>query len=816
VPVTNAGHIEDIGIGPVPDLPPTIVSTPNPSFTEGVADTYDMSQHWTDDAVSTVTSVLSNVLPNGLSYNSNTHILDYDGLGIPSVSQHQLTATDAVGSDISSNFSVTIAVQVVSSNWVDRSTALGVTMAHRFDTQAEVDDWVQTQFGNVSWQQSGFASGFGCARINVLKTSGPDAGTICLWLKDDQTEFTENDTFYVSFRQYVPAYHATHRFLNGGGWKQIIISRHASSMGPAPYGSNQSNEIVLQNTGHRGIVQGYNQDGGSFPAWEISVSTPCLGSDFTFQNLVDRVAGTPNTCLEARQKYGGLYSYYQQQPPGYVSGEPDPQGGAFNYYPDEWICYKLRIDVGTWGTRNTRVRLYCARDGQDWDNIIDRVVKLGNGPDFDAVWLLPYNTGRSSDATREDTYVLYDEVICSTQDIAAPVAATVNPSWVISAIADRWNAIPTVTTGSSWGAGSSNKGATLSVLDPNANGITVLGDGQSFLINSWNGGAMRADHIYYIACQGGHAGWAGNEVYELDLSEENPGWIRSRDPYTPQTAGVAYFAANEPNSRHGYHDSVHIPPLAGSSNGNKWFAHKMMAWYNPGSGATSRATVFDFTSETDVIVPAGSYLAESAWPDTPGGVAYQGSCCWDDDNELVWIIGVTGNRKLYSFNPRTASYSSALEAQFGIADTAFPMLSIPGQGLTLAYLHHGSPDLLRVYDTSNPVSIPAANNLSVSGVSGFSSSMAMLWEPIGQKVVLHKGGSNSLWIAPLPTNPLTDAWVFTERTPVVGGASPTSSQAGDYRGPYTRFQYAADLQCFILVNSVTASTYFWKVPVGGF
>ncbi len=94
---------------PPPNLPPTINSTPAPFFSEGTADTYDTSQDFTDDGQSTVVTSLTTILPNGLSYNGNTHILSYDGIGIPSVSTHTLKVDDQVNPVVeSSSFNITI------------------------------------------------------------------------------------------------------------------------------------------------------------------------------------------------------------------------------------------------------------------------------------------------------------------------------------------------------------------------------------------------------------------------------------------------------------------------------------------------------------------------------------------------------------------------------------------------------------------------------------------------------------------------------------------------------------------------------------
>jgi len=82
--------------------PPVIVTTPNPSFNEGQAGTYATTQNWTDDGQSTVTTSLTNALPNGLSYNGTTHILAYDGIGAATTSQHVLQVDDGVNAVVSS------------------------------------------------------------------------------------------------------------------------------------------------------------------------------------------------------------------------------------------------------------------------------------------------------------------------------------------------------------------------------------------------------------------------------------------------------------------------------------------------------------------------------------------------------------------------------------------------------------------------------------------------------------------------------------------------------------------------------------------
>lgn len=330
--------------------------------------------------------------------------------------------------------------QDADSDWLARSTAPGVLMSTRFDTEAEVTDYLSDAQGNqlpdadhVSWQQQGQASGNGAMRFDVRKTDGSQSGQWWRYLSDDRRDFRTGDTVYVQYRAYFPAYYATHQFAvsSASGWKVSIISSHKSS--------NMLYEIVHQNTNHRGHVQMYNRDtNGRYPPMDTQISTPCSNSDFVHQNAIDRMPGvTPSTCLEARRKYGGLYSYN--------GPAPDPETGAFIYYPDEWLTFLQKVTYGSFGagTADTHVELWAAREGDsEYTKLIDKMVDLGSvfegGVAYypNALWLLPYDTNRVPDSSRQDTYTLRDEVIVSTDFIPAPNSIGGPPQQRPAAITD--------------------------------------------------------------------------------------------------------------------------------------------------------------------------------------------------------------------------------------------------------------------------------------------------------------------------------------------------------------------------------------------
>jgi len=336
-------------------------------------------------------------------------------------------------------------------DWLARSTAPGVTMATRFDTEAEVTDWTHNNSNadHVSWQTIGQASGGGALRFDVLKTDVKDSGNWVRWLSDEidnsypngHREFYAGDTIFVQYRILVPTYRAEHVFLGGGGWKTSIMSRHNQNMvypqGVGKAGSNQTNEIVINNRLHRGLIGGYNQNGkGRYPAWNSGRNTACSNSDVVFQPMVDRgpsplsgtnpANGQPWTaCEQDRARYGGLFSYYPEGGGSGAYGKPDPLTGGFTWYPNEWLTIYYRLDIGQYGVDSTStINLWASRTGDtEYTHLVQHTITLGGtGIDnaYDALWLLPYNTKMEADPSRQDTFVLYDEVVVSTAPIAVP------------------------------------------------------------------------------------------------------------------------------------------------------------------------------------------------------------------------------------------------------------------------------------------------------------------------------------------------------------------------------------------------------------
>jgi hypothetical protein len=111
------------------------------------------------------------------------------------------------------------------------------------------------------------------------------------------------------------------------------------------------------------------------------------------------------------------------------------------------------------------------------------------------------------------------------------------PSWRLGLSAWQWVEL----TGTSL--------STVPIADPFSGAMVA----PTARVDAWNGLAADPDtNRVYLACAGGHADWAGNEVYELDLGVDPPRWRVLRGP-TPGAAIVTnqpYYTDGRPSSTH--------------------------------------------------------------------------------------------------------------------------------------------------------------------------------------------------------------------------------------------------------------------------
>lgn len=123
-------------------------------------------------------------------------------------------------------------------------------------------------------------------------------------------------------------------------------------------------------------------------------------------------------------------------------------------------------------------------------------------------------------------------------------------------------------------------------------------------IDAWNGLAANTDtNRVYLAGAGGHADWAGNEAYEIDLGVDQPRWRLLRGPSAGAAVvfGQSYYTDGRPGSTHLYY-ALHVVRAR-----NRVF--KLSAGSLWGSGNESNSHVDAFDLATNDWEPAGTWAS---------------------------------------------------------------------------------------------------------------------------------------------------------------------------------------------------------------
>lgn len=258
------------------------------------------------------------------------------------------------------------------------------------------------------------ASGTGSLKFVVpSNTEGAYAGQWFTTFTEDFQRFFENSTFYIQFRYRMDTNAVNSiRTRSGAGIKAMIAGwGSTAARGTNYYSSCSLIELVIQGLDNWGIPMMYHACG-------------------TFTRLVDPGVSQWNSSDENEQN-ARPSPYCFHYAPTFADLQP-PNGNCFVYLPNEWMTFKVRVDVGNYTGpgglyTNSRVRMWAAHEGQSSVPVIDKTMDLNAGYSDDKagwgnLWLLPYS-GSGSNILYGGTF-WYDELIISTQDIADPAISS--------------------------------------------------------------------------------------------------------------------------------------------------------------------------------------------------------------------------------------------------------------------------------------------------------------------------------------------------------------------------------------------------------
>lgn len=331
-------------------------------------------------------------------------------------------------------------------DFAQRCSAPGVIRCEGFDTVASISPgnclatnncWSVQPYGGITQNapisidtSSLRASGGGSARFDVPASTPNGSEIFYNFANNYATQFGANQTFYVSFRQYMgPGYTA----IANAGFKQMNLGTGSIGAGSTNSASSCTNlEIVMQTlpAGNGGIMQAYNHCPPT-NNWEA----PIGGGDFNMQT-----GRTGLGCKYSMTPAGGGASNGSSQYP--------PNGNCWKHIENEWISYKIEVHIGPlsggfWQGSNAKI--WAARDGATtWDLVHDWTWGKSTPTQHSAgcvtlpgcttspfaperygqIHLLPYNNV----TWPTNVYTLYDELIISNNDIVVPGGLAAIPS----------------------------------------------------------------------------------------------------------------------------------------------------------------------------------------------------------------------------------------------------------------------------------------------------------------------------------------------------------------------------------------------------
>lgn len=253
------------------------------------------------------------------------------------------------------------------------------------------------------------ASGAGSLRFTIPSNSyaNTSGSYFTNFSKDLSVQFGAGQEFYVQWRQRFSPEYINTQYTGAGGFKQAIIG--TGDQPGALFSSCSTLELPVQNISQRGFPMMYNSCNGSTSHGAYDAFEEPFGAyDFKLQN--GRAAP---------------YCLYSQDSTGYFA----PKGNCFGYVANEWMTFQVHVQIGQRvgdEFQGSYITLWGARDGKPSELLIKwgpYNLSAGNATTnerYGKVWLLPYNTGKSSAQAHATAYTWYDELVISRSKIADP------------------------------------------------------------------------------------------------------------------------------------------------------------------------------------------------------------------------------------------------------------------------------------------------------------------------------------------------------------------------------------------------------------
>jgi hypothetical protein len=315
-------------------------------------------------------------------------------------------------------------------------------------------------------------------------------------------------------------------------------------------------------------------------------------------------------------------------------------------------------------------------------------------------------------------------------------------------------------------------------------GFTSPGGSKEYVC-SYSGGTVKSAGSELYVIGGGHADYAGNEVYSCRLADDVPAWTRRRNPTasvgSTSVAGNAYNSDGRPASRHTYWHLQFVNSL------NRAMLVGGAALWGNGNGNTD--TVDGFNPVTNDYDAAGTYASQAGIGVTSVGVA-------KDASERIYILNHnTGD--LFRWTPGTPGTWTNLGNK-GVADYETPMACDTTRNRILRARGSGVSEC--IYDLN---SNGDRTNITFTGSNaGQITGGSLVYDPIVDCFWFWKRGSSTLY----RIHPTT--WAVTAQS--VTGAAVNNSYVDGRHMNYGRFCYVPELKGLAFTRDVDSNVFFLR------
>ena len=314
-------------------------------------------------------------------------------------------------------------------------------------------------------------------------------------------------------------------------------------------------------------------------------------------------------------------------------------------------------------------------------------------------------------------------------------------------------------------------------------------------LDAWNGlAADTRTNKVYAAGGGGHADYAGNEVYEIDFSKDVPVWNIIREPSLPNTIRSSnynlglyydYYLDGRPSSTHQYYALQFL--------NSKNAIYKFGAGSLYGTGNEGNSLIDEFSLATSDWTPGGN---RPFFGNGPRDGVIGASVCKNPDTDEVYI----GTRRgIQKYNPVTNQVTMVANYFAEVGEIAFYPCAVDvvhKQLIFFGNLYKPAAGGLKVDLTTGAYSQITFLGPAIAGVyTAWRQNYAWYDEKLGYFILKGNSGAQLTKI-----DPVTYETSFITST---GGDAMTNAT----NGVQTRFQRLPQLKGYIYYPS--AADGFW-------